>query len=154
MMTFYDNDGAIALGVVVRMGAYGSVVDNASKGGLFCGIYDDGKLAKYAYNRRREHFACHPQGAVFDNCHIPNYDDWLKIFLSLENRFIKVAKLIAWDLAIDKNGVPVLIEINLPYSGIDLLQIANGPLSGDKTEQIIGEVMSDKKKYNGQSLAY
>ena len=70
------------------------------------------------------------------------------------NRFIKVAKLIAWDLAIDKNGVPVLIEINLPYSGIDLLQIANGPLSGDKTEQIIGEVMSDKKKYNGQSLAY
>lgn len=145
MVTFYDNDGAIVLGAVVRMGANGSVVDNASKGGLFCGIHDDGKLTKYAYNRRGEHFACHPQGAVFDNCHIPNYDDCKKLVLSLANRFAKVAKLIAWDLAIDENGVPVLIEINLPYSGIDLLQIANGPLFGDKTEQIIGEVMSDKK---------
>ena len=65
--------------------------------------------------------------------------------LKLANRFVKVAKLIAWDLAIDEKGNPILIEINLPYSGIDVIQIPNGPLFGDQTEDIIRKVMSDKK---------
>lgn len=65
--------------------------------------------------------------------------------LLLANRFIKVAKLIAWDLAIDEKGDPLLIEINLPYSAIDLMQISIGPLFGDQTEEIIRKVMSKKK---------
>ena len=146
IVTFYDeNRGASVLGAVVRMGANGSVVDNASSGGLFCGIHDDGKLTKYGYNRQGKHFASHPDGIVFENCHIPNYNACKEMVLLLANRFVKVAKLIAWDLAIDEKGNPLLIEINLPYSAIDLMQISSGPLFGDLTEEIIEKVMSNKK---------
>lgn len=146
MVTFYDEDrGASVLGAVVRMGANGSVVDNASSGGLFCGIHDDGKLTRYGYNRQGLHFASHPNGTVFENRRIPNYKACKEMALFLANRFVKVAKLIAWDLAIDIKGNPLLIEMNLPYSGIDLMQISIGPLFGDQTEDIIRKVMSDKK---------
>lgn len=145
MVTFYDKNGARVLGSIVRMGANGSVLDNASKGGLFCGIHDDGTLTKYGYNRQGKYFTSHPQGAVFEKCHIPNYSGCCEMVTLLANRFVKVAKLIAWDLAIDERGTPVLIEINLPYSGIDGIQIPNGPLFGDQTEEIIKEVLSIRK---------
>ena len=146
MVTFFDEYiGASVLGAVVRMGANGSRLDNASQGGLFCGIHDDGKLTKYGYNRQGLHFASHPNGTVFENRCIPNYNACKEMALLLANRFVKVAKIIAWDLAIDKYGNPLLIEMNLPYSGIDLIQIAIGPLFGDQTEDIIRRVMSDKK---------
>lgn len=77
------------------MGANGSVVDNASSEGLFCGIRDDGKLTKYGYNRQGKHFANHPNGIVFENCRIPNYNACKEMVLLLANRFVKVAKLIA-----------------------------------------------------------
>ena len=146
IVTFYEeNRGASVLGAVVRMGANGSVVDNASSGGLFCGIHDDGKLTKYGYTRQGKHFASHPNGIVFENCRIPNYNACKEMALLLANRFVKVAKIIAWDLAIDEKGKPLLIEINLPYSGIDLMQISIGPLFGDRTEEIIEKVMSKRK---------
>ena len=146
IVTFYDeNRGASVLGAVVRMGANGSVVDNASQGGLFCGIHDDGSLTKYGYNRRGMHFTSHPNGIVFEKCCIPNYNSCKEMVMSLANRFVKVAKLIAWDLAINEDGNPLLIEINLPYSAIDLMQISNGPLFGDQTEEVIKKVMLNKK---------
>lgn len=144
MVTFYSKEGSKVLGSIVRMGANGSVVDNASKGGLFCGIHNDGTLTKYGYNRKGEYYASHPQGVLFEKCHIPNYQDCVKMVTTLANRFVKIAKLIAWDLAIDEEGKPLLIEVNLPYSGIDVIQIPNGPLFGDQTEEIIKEVMSSR----------
>ena len=144
MLTYHDCKAPVLLSAVVRMGANGSEVDNASKGGLFCGIKEDGQLTKYGYNRQGQAFDRHPQGAVFKDCRIPNYDKCKKLVLELSNRLIKVARLIAWDIAVADDGEPVLIEVNLAYSGVDLFQMANGPLFGDRTEEVISEVFSDK----------
>ena len=120
------------------------VADNASKGGLFCGIKEDGQLTKYGYNRQGQAFDRHPQDTVFKDCRIPYYDKCGKLVLELSNRLIKVARLIAWDIAVAEDGEPVLIEVNFAYSGVDLFQMANGPLFGDGTEEGIAEVFSDK----------
>lgn len=144
MLTFHDCKEPVLLSAVVRMGANGSEVDNASKGGLFCGIKDNGQLTRFGYNRRGQAFDRHPQGAVFLECRIPNYDKCKQMVLELSNRLIKVARLIAWDIAVADDGEPVLIEVNLAYSGVDLFQMANGPLFGEKTEQVIHDVFSEK----------
>ena len=52
----------------------------------------------------------------------------------------------SWDLAIDKNGEPVLIEVNLMYQGIGFLQINNGPLFGDYTEDILDRCIKRKRR--------
>ena len=40
---------------------------------------------------------------------------------------------------------PSLIEANMNFGGYDIPQIANGPLFGDYTKQMIKEVLSNKK---------
>ena len=133
------------LSSVIRMGVNGCRIDNASKGGLFCGINDDGSLKKYGYSKSGEAYVSHPQGAVFAECRIPNYSKCKELCVNLSNRFIRVAKLVSWDLAVDKNAEPILIEVNLCYGGADIHQIANGPLFKDYTENIIQRVFHQKK---------
>lgn len=136
------------LSAVVRMGANGSRLDNSGKGGLFCGINDDGHLKKYGYSKDGKTYIKHPQGGVFADICIPNYDLCKDLCITLSNRFYRIAKLISWDLAIDHNGRPLLIEVNLCYGGADIHQIANGPLYGDMTDEILDRVFRKKKKYS------
>lgn len=135
------------LSAVIRIGQGGNKLDNASQGGLFCGINEDGTLKKYGYSKYGETCTVHPQGAVFSECRIPNFEKCKKLVIDLSNRFLRISKLISWDLAVDENGEPMLIEVNLCYGGTDIHQIANGPLFGDKTEDVVDCVFRKQKKY-------
>ena len=42
----------------------------------------------------------------------------------------------SWDIAIDADGEPVLIEYNVGGAGIDIHQYNNGPLYGKYRERI------------------
>ena len=132
------------LSTIVRMGIGNSAVDNASSGGIFCGVKPNGQLKDVAYTKKGERFRTHPQGAVFSEHTIPNYNECISLVKRLALRFARTSKLISWDLAISEDGTPVLIEVNLCYGGLDMHQIANGPLLGDLTEEIVNEVFKVK----------
>ena len=53
-------------------------------------------------------------------------------------------RLISWDIALDKNNNPIIIEANLKYGEIDFHQLNNGPLFGDDTKEILNEVFVHK----------
>lgn len=135
------------LSAVIRIGQGGNKLDNASQGGLFCGINEDGSLKKFGYSKYGETCTVHPQGAVFAQCHIPNFDKCKELVINLSNRFLRISKLISWDLAVDEKGEPMIIEVNLCYGGTDIHQIANGPLFGDKTEEVLDNVFRKQRKY-------
>lgn len=135
------------LSAVIRIGQGGNKLDNASQGGLFCGINEDGTLKKFGYSKYGETCTVHPQGAVFAQCRIPNFDKCKELVINLSNRFLRISKLISWDLAVDENGEPMVIEVNLCYGGTDIHQIANGPLFGDKTEEVLDNVFRKQRKY-------
>ena len=135
------------LSAVIRLGQGGNKLDNASQGGLFCGINEDGTLKKFGYSKYGETCTIHPQGAVFAECRIPNFDKCKELVINLSNRFLRISKLISWDLAVDEKGEPTIIEVNLCYGGTDIHQIANGPLFGDKTEEVLNSVFRKQKKY-------
>ena len=135
------------LSAVIRLGQGGNKLDNASQGGLFCGINEDGTLKKFGYSKYGETCTIHPQGAVFAECRIPNFDKCKELVIDLSNRFLRISKLISWDLAVDENGEPTIIEVNLCYGGTDIHQIANGPLFGDKTEEVLDSVFRKQRKY-------
>lgn len=135
------------LSAVIRIGQGGNKLDNASQGGLFCGINEDGTLKKFGYSKYGETCTVHPQGAVFAQCRIPNFDKCKELVINLSNRFLRISKLISWDLAVDEKGEPTIIEVNLCYGGTDIHQIANGPLFGDKTEEVLDNVFRKQRKY-------
>lgn len=140
IVTLYYNEQVNVLSSVIRMGVDGSRVDNTPYSGLFCGINEDGRLKKYAYNMGGYRFDQHPNGVRFNDIQIPNFDKCIAFVTSLAPRFIRFSKLNSWDIAIGEDGLPILIEVNLCYGQLDYHQFTNGPIFGDLSEEVIKKV--------------
>lgn len=126
----------------LRMGTGDKRIDNVSAGGISIGINADGRLKKYASDCYRGiKMDTHPQGLVFEGFKVPSYNKAIKMVESLAPT-IPNFRLVSWDIAIDENGEPILIEANMRKGMINLNQFNNGPLFGDLTDQILGEVFN------------
>ncbi len=137
-------DGQVhVLSSVLRMGVKGSKVDNASQGGIVCGIKPNGQLKNVAYNTSGKKFFQHQQGVAFESVTIPSFDECRDLVTSLAKRFSSVSRLISWDLAIDELGHPMLIEFNLTIGELDFHQFCNGPIFGNMTEDVLKDVFSN-----------
>lgn len=143
LYTLFRRDGSVKLySVILRMGVNGSKVDNASSGGISVGVEKDGRLKQYAYNAKGVRFDKHPTSGVhFNDYVIPNFDKVKALVLDQALNFPHF-RIISWDVAIDKDDEPVIIEANLRFGEIDFHQLNNGPLFGDDTEDILKEVFS------------
>ncbi len=127
---------------VLRTGVGDTKVDNFSSGGLSVGITEDGILRKYGYNKLGNRVAVHPTtGLVFENYKIPSFMMAVELVRKAHS-MIPHFRSVSWDIAIIKDGSPILIEANLCRGGIDLLQLSNGPLYGKDTKKILDEVFS------------
>lgn len=128
----------------LRMGVNGSRVDNATLGGLSCGINSYGKLNEFAFDNIGNAYDEHPQGFVFKNSSVPSYT---KIVEIIKEEHIKLGHfgIISWDFAVDFDGEPLLIEINLKLQGINGGQLCNGPLFGDLTDRVLEQVLGRRK---------
>ena len=129
---------------VLRMGVGNAKVDNYGAGGVSCGINPDGTLKKYAYNKHGERTEKHPHsGIVFEGCKLLSYDKAVEL-VKKAHLTLPHFRSVSWDIAINEDGNPVLIEANLCRGSIDLLQLNNGPLFGQDTKEILDEVFNRK----------
>lgn len=136
VMTYWSqNDGIVPLYQIVRMGRSGAVVDNASSGGLYCGVEKDGKLKEHAYTLYP--FSKHTQndhGIIFKNFSIPSFHKLLEKAVELHAQ-LPYTRIIGWDLTIDKDNEIVLVEINANKPGV--FQVATGPAFGQYTDEVM-----------------
>lgn len=139
-------DGVHVLSSVLRMGFGDSKVDNATAednkkyDGMSCGIDENGCLKKYAHGYTTgANCTQHPDGLIFEGFKIPSYDKALEL-VKKAHPLIGHFRLVSWDVAIDENGEPVLIEANMRKGGINFHQFNNGPLFGDLTETVLNEI--------------
>lgn len=127
-----------AVSSVVIMGAKGAKTNHLHRGGLVCGILDDGQLRSTAFDGQLNRYEEHPNGIRFADVKIPNYEKCIEIVKKMAPRFSKVTKLISWDITLDIDGNPLLIETNLSWGG--LCQTANGPIFGNLTPKVLDYV--------------
>lgn len=138
------HEGVHILSSNLRMGVDTGRVDNVTAGGISCGINEDGTLKKYATSYYTgDKFEQHPQGLVFEGFKVPAYNKAVAL-VKKAHPLIPHFRLVSWDIAIDKEGEPVLIEANMRKGGINLNQFNNGPLFGDLTERVLDEVFEKK----------
>lgn len=140
VMTFFFDNEVHVLSSVVRMGRGTSPVDNASSGGIVCGINPDGRLKNRAFDIKANMYACLPSGMSFDSVRVPGFDECLAICKDSALRLVKYSRLMSWDFAIDTQGHPLLIEVNLSYGQVDFHQMCNGPIFGSLSEKVIDYV--------------
>ena len=135
VMTYWSKNGVVVLYAVVRMGRTGSVIDNASAGGLYCGVKNDGRLKEHAYTLTPfSRYEKSDTGIIFKDFRIPMYQELKEKAIELHQQ-LPYSKFIGWDLSINNNNEIELVEINA--NGPGLFQGATGPAFGDYTEEIL-----------------
>lgn len=122
---------------IIRIGANGSLVDNAHAGGGYVGIkVEDGTLCNKVLNQYGES-QTEFNGIDFTLEHkIPNWDKVLE-FAKYIGQNVPHHRLIALDIMIDKFGNPRLIEFNCEAYSMWLFQFTMGPALGKYTDEII-----------------
>lgn len=135
-----EGGGVKVYSVITRMGINGSKVDNASSGGITCGVHTDGQLKGIAFDKYGNKYESHPDtGLSFDSIKIPSFEKVCELAISC-HYMIPHFRLVSWDIAIDKQGDPILIEANLSRGELDFHQLNNGPIFGGDTSIILDEV--------------
>lgn len=144
LMSLRQGNEVHIVSAVLRMGVNSAKVDNANAGGIFCGIDEQGMLRAVAYDVWGNQYPCHPDGQSFAETSIPAYEKVVHAVQRLHARFTHF-RLISWDFTVTPEEIPVCIEYNLKYQSINILQLANGPLFGALTNEILSELYGGDK---------
>ncbi len=133
----WDNEVNVTSSVLI-MGGPTAKTNHLHGGGIVCGILPDGQLREVAFDGNLNEYRQHPNGIIFAEAKIPNYDKCISLVKKLAPRMSGIAKFINWDITLDQSGEPLLIEVNLTWGGS--VQIAAGPAFGNKTKEVLDYV--------------
>lgn len=135
LITYLRPSGAVVLSQNVRIGGEGSQIDNIESGGTSVVILPNGKLNNYGINKRNQRIELVINGKPMEEFQIPNYEGARDTALRLHAQ-IPYFKIVSWDLALNEENQPVLIEFNVIDQGINQ-QAMVGPLFGKYADEIM-----------------
>ena len=108
---------------------------NTSPGmGVVCiGIDNDGKLYNTGYYENAKPLQALPNGLEFGGLEVPSYREAVKLALEAHNG-MPMFGIVGWDITIDKDNKPLIIEWNLHAIGMYHSQLTTGPLFGEYSD--------------------
>ena len=109
--------------------------------------FPDGRLSKLAVNRKSEWVEDNGKGVRFADVVVPSYGAAVELVKRLHKRLAHF-KIIGWDIGIDKDGDPVLIEFN---TNPGQNQYSCGPTFGDLTDRVLEDVFIKKTLANSNN---
>lgn len=140
--TLFINGRVSTQSIIFKVGASGSVVDNLGAGGFFVGVNKDGEFREFAYNNKYERFERTPTGVQFKGMKITEIPVMCRKMEQYHQRYFASLGIVGWDVALDNDMQPVVIEANLNFPGIQFEQLAiSTPIFGDRTEEVVDYVL-------------
>lgn len=133
-------DGSVKpLSATLRCGAEGAINDNSitadGRGMFVIGIEPNGTLMDKAYYSCGETIDKAPNGESFAGLVIPNFKEITELVVKMHSEMPHFG-FIGFDIAINEQGKPIVMEYNIRVPGIMYYQYTNGPLFGEYTEKI------------------
>ena len=131
----------------LKFGNEGSIVDNVAGGGFMVGVHDNGQLDEYAYTKKFKKTNKTSQGIELKSICIPEIKKVIDFAKENHMKFLQQLGYVGWDIALDENNEPTLIEVNLSYPGVLFEQIClSKPAFADRTEEVIEFVKNNPPK--------
>ena len=148
------NEKCTVLSAFIRMGKKGAFVDNLhGGGGVLVGVNHEGYLNNYGIDVHFEKKFEASSGIKLEGLKVPDYDKLKEQIISFHKK-IPFANLIGWDIALDENGTPIVIEINLDSALIEAHQIFNGPVFGERLTETMNYIKSRKPLLRHNMITY
>lgn len=153
-ITLNINKKCTVLSAFLRMGSRGSFVDNLSGGhGFLVGINSEGYLNEFGVDEHFEKKFTAPTGLAFKGIQIPSYSRIKQQMIDFHKK-IPFANLIGWDVTLDHEMNPVIIEVNLDSAVIEAHQVFNGPIFGDRLVEVRKYIESRIPLLRHQMITY
>src|SRR5699024_3102315 len=130
-----------------RFGINNDIRDNATVDvSPALGVTDSGEFYKVALNKNGDRLTHHPTTnyCFADLEPIPDYDNFKQCVINYHKEFIHL-DIIAWDIALGKDGKPIVLECN--FAGTTwLYQLVTGKsFFGDLTDEVLKYVTDEWK---------
>lgn len=133
---------SVSLAAIIRVGKSGNYVDNWHSGGTLLGIdINTGKCCNHVLNGKFENVKILPNGLNLEkeNLIIPNFEKVKKSVTDAHYR-IPYIKMISWDIALDEDDNPVLIECN--FGGeMQMHEATTGAMFGEYLDDLLDECL-------------
>lgn len=153
-VTLNINGKCTVLSAFLRMGTKGSYVDNLNGGGgVLVGINQDGYLSEFGVDKHFVKKFESPTGVVFKGIQVPNYEKIKTEIIALQQR-IPYANLIGWDVTLDEGGNVIVIEVNLDSALVEAHQIFNGPIFGERLDEVRKYIKDREPLLKHQMIIY
>ena len=138
VMSYRRGNEIVILYAVIRIGRMNQVIDNETAGGIKADIdLQTGRIKGVAFGSPKEPLMPKTDvGTVLDGYQMPSFPKVLDLVKEMHLR-LPYFNLIGWDMSVDKEGNPALIEWN---RAAELSQVAHGPAFGEYTEEILSVV--------------
>lgn len=138
VMSWFDGTDVYIWGTILRVGRPGSVTDNVSGGGFAFCVNEDGSITGPGRNSAGRAVK-DTENMIYDNnVLVHHYGKTVRSVKDLHPQ-LPYFGIIAWDIAIDKDGSPVLIEYNLQNPGLHVIQALCGTFEGPVCEKLLLE---------------
>ena len=149
IVTYRNEMEIVVVYTVIRIGRKDKPIDNESAGGISTIINQDGTLGKYAYGSPgNDNIEFTDSGVRLEGYMIPSFSNAIDMVKKAHYQ-LPYFKLMGWDIAIEEDGTPTMIEFNTTP---DLSQSANGPAFGEYTEMILKEAKSRNNTWSRIAL--
>lgn len=152
IVTLYDEGVFRVLSIALRMGATGKQVDNLSQGGIACAVSPEGVCDDHAFDMHGKRYTQHPNGFRFPGHRLCSVKEAAKLTEKLHRRIPQFRQM-SWDIAIDTQGEPLLIEMN-PRGDADLYQTWGALPFAEKTGQVLDEYLRFRFFRLGADMAW
>ena len=138
VMSYRRGNEIVILYAVIRIGRLNQVIDNETAGGIKADIdLQTGRIKGVAFGSPKEPLMPKTDvGTILDGYQIPCFKKVSDLVKEMHLR-LPYFNLIGWDMSVDKNWNPALIEWN---RAAELSQVAHGPAFGEYTEEILSIV--------------
>ncbi len=128
---------AHALSGFVKVGRPGDFTDNGGgeQDRVFIGIHN-GHFQDFAIDHDCNRFYSIPSGYEYAGKKVPFYEDMCRA-VEQAHKAVPHFGLAFWDISVDMNGEPTIIEMNLRYPDSYIPQVASGPFFAEYTDDVL-----------------
>lgn len=129
-------EGKFSYGALLKIGKKGATVDNWHSS-YFVGISKEGVLYDVGWDNLVHSVTKTDNGILFGGIKYPYFDSVVSSIESYHKKYFPQCGVIGWDVLIDANNKPIVIEANLVIPGIMAEQLCSGPFFKDVHDELV-----------------
>ncbi len=132
---------------IFKVGRKNSKIDNWNSSFLL-GVKENGSLTDFGYDVNLKKVYKSDVGIEFHGKLIPQFEEMVHLTQKYHAFYFPGTAIVGWDITVQKDGTPVVIEANLDFPGILGEQLCSGTFFKVFRDEICTIMTGNKKKFS------